>query len=825
MNKLNRNWKIHLIHHTHVDIGYTHPQDEVLALQIRNLEKAMDLIDANQSREAGNRFKWNPEITWVLSEWLKIADDESIKRFVEDVKTGSIGLDGLFGNLLTGLCRPEEMMANFQGKETLEKLTGTRIDSAMITDVPGWNWGFVTALVENGIRYLSIGTNRSDRIGHILKRWADKPFYWESPSGEKILAFIHGKGYSWFHSGLNQSKNLSKKLNPSRICSYLKKLEKTNYSYDTILIRYNIGADNGPPDENLCDIIEKWNHEYPQMQMILSTTSEAMKDFEKQYGMSLPTYRGDLTPYWEDGAASTARETAIARRGAEQLIQLDTLSSLFGKEPQSDKQWQDILLFDEHTWGAYNSISKPDHAFAKSQWEWKKQHAYAGYDGGAALRDQLLPQTTDQVITVYNTHSWNLSQTLKIQTTCDSICDEQGNHVLTQRLSDGRLAFFAMDVPALSSKQYHLSNSQEMATNGDMNTLESNNLKVSLNLETGLIDSIRYKEREFVKSSRKEKFNQFVFASGKWGTRRIVHKPKNISISLLEKGPLLSTVKVTYEAYGMINITSLITVSSQNDLLTIENILNRPVSRKKEGLHFEFPFDLDQGRIKYDVIYGSAVVDKDQLEGSNKNFITATRWFDVSNKEDGVSCVLLDAPIIKAGHLVHDPFRSGNPDLCGWKRETHYNGTVYSYVMNNYWMTNYKADQPGVTSFKYVFRPHSKFDESETHKLALEVSQPLMVGYTDMRIEPLLQLDNEKIICTSIKQSEQHLFFRLWNPSDRKQCTKITSYSDYQLEVVSPDKAGHLCNQRVTLNASETICMKAMNRVPDSKKVSLTGKF
>ena len=33
IKKLTRNWKIYIIHHTHVDIGYTHTQDEVLKIQ------------------------------------------------------------------------------------------------------------------------------------------------------------------------------------------------------------------------------------------------------------------------------------------------------------------------------------------------------------------------------------------------------------------------------------------------------------------------------------------------------------------------------------------------------------------------------------------------------------------------------------------------------------------------------------------------------------------------------------------------------------------------------------------------------------------------
>ena len=48
----------------------------------------------------------------------------------------------------------------------------------------------------------------------------------------------------------------------------------------------------------------------------------------ERYGSQLPHYRGDYTPYWEDGAASSARETALNRATAERLVQAETLWAL-----------------------------------------------------------------------------------------------------------------------------------------------------------------------------------------------------------------------------------------------------------------------------------------------------------------------------------------------------------------------------------------------------------------------------------------------------------------------------------------------------------------
>lgn len=757
MAQLKRQWKIHLVHHTHLDIGYTHTQDEVLKIQYKHLEKAMDLIEESSSNEEGTQFKWNPEITWALDTWVDQARPEQLSRFIGLVQEGSIGLDALYGNLLTGLCRPNELLASFRAMHKLEALTGVKIDSAMITDVPGWNHGLVDSLATNGVKYLSAGTNRSDRIGHILRAFADKPFYWLSSNGQhKVLTWVHGKGYSWFHTGMYNEKNLSKKLTPRRMSHYLKKLESSDYPYDTIIIRYNVGADNGPPDEHLSTIAKDWNLKYPHMQLNLSTTSEAMHDFEQHHGDQLPVHRGDITPYWEDGAASTSRETAIARDASERLGQLEVLQAMKSGQSIASEMasaYKQILLYNEHTWGAYNSISKPDHTFAKSLWSWKKDRASVGAHTSYTALDKLFsgkrlaPKSYDDLltsaacgraidqITITNTQKWSVSQVMTISTEKAGIMDSHGQALPSQKLSTGELAFIIHDVPGKSQVTYSLTDdlyeTNKQTDMADGFTFNNSQLSLTFDPMNGRLKSLKFANKEFIKPSNTETFNQYIFAEGKWGIIKHPQRPSKVDIKVLEDGPVLSRLQIQSSPYKTNKLTTTITINQLNERIYLENLLDRPLQRKKEGLHFEFPFNIPKGRVAYDTAFGHAVVDTDQLDGSNKNFITATRWVDISDDEVGISCSLLDAPIFKSGPLVKDPFRSGPPDLCGWKRKTNYNGTIYSYVMNNYWMTNYKADQPGETLFRYVFMPHESFDVVKTNQFALEEAQPLIVTSHD----------------------------------------------------------------------------------------------
>jgi len=830
-------WKVYLLHHTHFDIGYTHTQEEVFRIQIRNLENAMALVEQNKHRPEAARFRWNPEVTFTVMKWLQQAKQNEIDRFKSMVQDGYIGLDGFYTGMLTGLCRPEELAQVFAQKKQLEELTGIAIDSAMITDIPGWNWGLVSALSESGIKYLSSGPNGSDRIGYTLTEWGDKPFYWISPSRkERILLWVHGKGYAWFHTGLDYS-NLRNKLTPSRIRSYLRSLERSGYPYDSIIIRYTIGADNGPADERLSQIIENWNASIDDIELAISTTSKAMAEFEAAYGKQIPEYRGDFTPYWEDGAFSTARETAIARDSSERMTQAQTLSALTGSQINSEletRTWENILLFNEHTWGAYNSISHPDHPFAKSQWAWKCDRAMKADEGVRLLlkdaaggeidserfyTDELsISQNTSPdhpSITIYNTHSWDVSRIVELNSTCDQVLDSDGNPVPSQRLANDRLAVYVKNLPRMASRQYQLVHGSSMGVeNGcrmDGLQLKNGNITIEIDEKTGAIISFIRDGVEYVNRDSDDMFNGYVLVPIKVPVfKQREYLDDGVTIQVIDAGPLRSTIRVKRKAARTLGYTSEISLDAFSSEVRISNILDRPVSRWKEGVHFSFPFNLPDGDVRYDCAWGVVQLDKDQLPGANRNFITASRWVDVSNAQSGMCCVLLDAPMFKSGPLTRDPWRWGPPALCGWVKKTTYNGTIYSYVMNNYWQTNYKADQPGKTLFRYVLKPHGKFSVAENYQTAAENAQPPILAVSKLLAITKIPLpSHENVVISSLGTSEGKLLMRLFNIGDSEvETTLMLKNSDIpvaQIQVVSAGKQVNLIGNRLKLASSETV--------------------
>lgn len=133
-------FEVYFLPHSHVDIGFTHLQAEVEKLQWRNFEQGIELAKKTADYPDGSRYKWNVEVLWAVDGYLKNASPETRAAFYDAVKKGWIGLDALYGSELTGLQRPEELMHVTAFANELEREQGIHIQSAMITDVPGYAW-------------------------------------------------------------------------------------------------------------------------------------------------------------------------------------------------------------------------------------------------------------------------------------------------------------------------------------------------------------------------------------------------------------------------------------------------------------------------------------------------------------------------------------------------------------------------------------------------------------------------------------------------------------------------------------------------------------
>ncbi|MDH4241297.1 MAG: glycosyl hydrolase-related protein, partial [Phycisphaerae bacterium] len=773
-----RKWEIYLLHHSHVDIGYTHVQTEVERKHWGYFEQVIELARKSADYPPGSQFKWNVEVLWAVDSYLKHASKEKREQFIEAVKKGWITLDALYGNELTALCRPEELIRLVDYAQKLRQRYGFKINSAMITDVPGYTWGIVPVLAQSGVKYFSVGPNRGHRIGYTLSSWGDKPFYWESPSGKnEILCWVAGEGYSLFHAG---------RLDGGRLFEYLKRLEESNYPYDILQVRYSIGGDNGPPDPDLSDFVKNWNEKYAYPRLVVSTAGEMCREFERRYGDRIPKARGDFTPYWEDGAGSSARETSLNRDAAERLVQAETLWAMLNPAmypaEDFDKAWREVILYDEHTWGAHCSISQPESDFTKAQWKIKQTFALEADAQSRKLLNAALAMRRSKsqkvsFIDVFNTCSWPRTDLIilpkELNLAGEMVKDIDGQWVHSQHLSTGELAFVADNVPPLGAERYTLGTSgagtpvirEKAEVQGTI--LSNDLLTVAVDDKTGAIASLKLKgiSANLVNGKSKLGLNDYFYVAGR--TPKDPKRNGTVKISVKERGPLVVSLLVESDAPGCNKLSREVRLVAGMDRVDIINIIDKQKIYKQEAVHLAFAFNVPKGIMRMDTPWAVVRPEVDQLDGACKNYFTVQRWVDMSNKDYGVTWATVDAPLVEVGAITNDP-RGG----VGWIKKLEPSTTLYSYVMNNYWETNYKAGQEGPTTFRYSIMPHRGFDSGKASKFAVEQSQPLIAVPVDENApahRSIVSVEPACVIVTAFKPSEdgKAWIVRLFNTADR----------------------------------------------------------
>ena len=783
-----RKWEVYILMHSHTDIGYTDLQPNIEQKQAHNVLHALELIRQTRDYPAGARFKWNLEVMWTADQFYRIATAEQRREFEQAVHDHNIGVDAMYGNLLTGLCRSEEMLRQVGFAADLGQRCGVPVDSMMISDVPGLTWGIVPVLAAQGVKYLSAGPNASrtmagDRIGYVRVQWENTPFYWLSPAGDqRVLYWGSQGGYSFGHHFASLAEGLP---------FLLDRLEEQHYRYDLVQLRWTKG-DNGPPDEGVMPTVRDWNAKYAYPKLTIATTSEAFHAFERRYGAELPVYRGDLTPYWEDGAASSARETALNRHTADRLTQAETMWALRspGKFPADDfaVAWKNAALYSEHTWGAYNSISQPDLPFVQNQWKYKQGYALNADAESRALLDRAcggeLP-ATPAAVDVFNTASWARTDlvTLPKETAGDAVTDEHGRPVPSQRLSTGELVLLARDVPPFGAKRFTIAAGAPLAGGQAAVqgvTLTTPTLTVKLDAATGDLTSLRRAglAAEFADG----KINNYLYLPGADVQKVQPSGPARISVR--ENGPLVVSLVAESEAPGCRRLAREVRLVDGLDRVELSDLIDKQPVRSVEGVHLGFSFNIPDPVVHINSPGTIGEPEKDQLPGACKNWFSVERWVDVSDASLGVTWSTADAPLMELGGLTANLPRS-QPDPEVYLKTIHPSSKIYSWVMNNHWHTNYRADQEGPTWFRFALQPHAAYNPVAATRFGVESTEPLIVAPAQgpAPMPARLRLggapsgsDKEAgVLATAFKPSDdgRALILRLFNPTGRPQPARV----------------------------------------------------
>jgi alpha-mannosidase len=415
--------RIFVLPHSHLDIGFTLPPDQVARDYKDSIDTAIRLARENSD------FRWTVESAWMVGEWLRRTDDESqiaeLRRLLQE---GRISLGAAFANMHSGLMDSEEMNRLIYLGESFRRRFGIRSEVAFQNDVPGFSWAYPRVLAGSGVKYLITGLNLGFGGGNNLGV-RQSPFYWVAPDGSRILTWFtydsYIEGYRWKLSSAASIEELER-IVPRRLAW----LERNGYPCDTYLLLAAVG-DNGDPTgaQRTLLRIREWNSRHPELQMKMCTAEEYFQYLLEKHGDKFEEVPGDAAGHWElvklsiPEAASRMREAAALLPAAEALATIDSWvnGSAFPHHDFSDA-WRELLVFHEHTasagpgWPGY---------FSRWQTDWNNIAHYAAAMGGYSNTRQLFDKAvarlaggtglfdpahrsseTEATVLVYNGLSW-----------------------------------------------------------------------------------------------------------------------------------------------------------------------------------------------------------------------------------------------------------------------------------------------------------------------------------------------------------------------------------------------------------------------------------
>ena len=723
-----KKWVVYFVQHSHTDIGYTRPQSEILAEHMRYIDYALDYCDQTDSLPDEARFRWTCESAWVTREYLRTRTSSQVERFKKRIKEGRIEVTGMYCNMAE--IADENLMYDFLQPLKEFDRQGIPIKTAMQNDVNGIAWCMPDYFKNTGVRYLDMGINKTRSILPF-----DQPtcFWWESPSGARLLAFRADH----YHTG-NIYGLVSGKFKPEAMLEHLADLDAGKFPFDRIAIQYSgYWTDNAPPSTAACEVVKQWNAKYTYPKLRLAVAREFFEYVEKNYADKLPVHRQAWLDWWTDGVGSTSRETAEVRR-TQNLKQVDegllAMVAMMGGElnPALEGKIEHIsenaIFFDEHTFGADESINRPFSENTTRQWLQKGAYAWEALKKITLLNEEALARFQDflkkadfPVIYVINSMGWNRSgavelfidnEVMPLEKKC-RIIDLAGKKELTAQLlrkrSEG--AYWAIeveDVPALGYKALKIevlgpAESAKNASSAGTEILENRYYKLVLDKKSGALSSLFDKElnQELADVQSTWKIGQPV--------REILPKRDqmtpshstiaNVKIEKGTEGTVWDSVRVMADLAGFEKGAENAPKGIEWEVRLYRNVkkiefkylARKEILTEPEALYVAFPFSLPDSQIVFETI-GGVLVQGQQLPGSSSDWNAAQNFVAVRGKQAQIIVVSNEVPLWHFSDFNMGKFERYPKPGKTW---------LYSWVMNNYWFTNFRAFQEGGFSWSY----------------------------------------------------------------------------------------------------------------------------
>jgi hypothetical protein len=817
-----KKWTVFVVPHEHLDIGFTDYADKIGELHSQAVDGVLDLLPTHPE------FRWTLDGSWVAEQYMKGRSRKRQTQFLQSIRDGKVTLPMQYANQHTGVASLEGLIRSLYPSSALARKYSLPLGAAHITDVPSYSWSYASVLHDAGVKYFAAASN-SWRAPIVLQgHWNEKsPFYWEGPDGGRVLMW-----YSRAYLQLSTLFGTPQRLDAVKdaLPVFLQAYSRDDYVANAAII-FGSQLENTALNTDQADLVRNWQGRYAWPRLEYSNFAEAMANIEGQFYGKLPVVRGDFGPYWEDGFASDSLHTALHRQNQQRILtaeKLSTIPSILDTSLRPDElflatAWKNILLFDEHTWTFVGATTQPDHQQTVGQLALKRDEATDASEAitrsihrsWAQFESFLGPK--DASIVVFNSLNWQRSSFVEAdlpdgQALFDTFSNREipcltlfpGRSTPLPGFGGGyrRVRFLAPDVPAMGYKLFALRPAQGPAQAAEKSTkaaqndsiVENTYYRMTLDPVSGSVASLWDKQlnRELVDTNSPYRFGSYLYVSGaddmpnnslyRYGAAL---KPPSLKAVAAAKGRLVSVLHTPYGTQIVLESSAPNTPSVQTQITMLDSekriefayqIRKEPVL-SKEAAYIAFPFAVENPSFAYESQTGWIDPSKDELPGGSREWYAVNHWAAVSG--DGISAAIIprNVPLVAFGDIVR-----GN-----WPTEFHPKAsTVFSWLMSNYWGTNFAPAQGGDFTFSYDLVSAEKLEPAQLTRVGWQSMTPLESDFLNATFTPgplpaaqgaVLDIDSPEVAVVTWKRAETGAgsILRLTELAGREQQVTLSS--------------------------------------------------
>ena len=752
--------KIHLIHHTHYDIGFTDLPDEVERQQLTYLDEAVRLAENDPE------YCWTIESASLFRNYLESRPQPMIDRLLALLRKGQIELAAFDMQMLTETASFPEILENVMRPVRLGKEYDFPVECAILDDIGGFAGELPRIMNEAGLKYLIAGCGAFQTE----LPWANLPhlFYLQSKSGGKILVWnlgndraenscesrysfpvygmgSHFLGYRTFPEifgvpDLGVVTTLPDDTPEHRLSSaevfhiFEERMEREKYPYPEILMQY--GGDNRNPSPRMAEMVRKLNEtgKYPEIK--LCTPSAFFHEMEEKYGDTIPTIQGILTDPWNiriNAVPTLLKKYRTAQRNYNAM-------RLYGMTDEIVQE--NLMLVADHTlglnlWGWQNLYEKNGKTLRASCFDrGRESWAYnASYAENALRRSKRLsrnmtksrPQVESEGVIVRNHTPHVVSGNAELYLGSYarkllSLKDATGAEVQRQLIGQNRWMIYVKDVPALGSVRLtpvFSDKYDEIPAPVDPaipETIESKAFRLAFTADGTLTKVETLDGKVLMDGAVAAVIGEHVLDTAVGGEdcglrpckNKVVEALSGVTGKLYRNGDLFVDIlqSGTFSGGKSERIVRIWKELPRIDFLIR---LDLPESPEKKCWYASFPFAGTNGKFRFDQNIGVASPD-DLIPGSMLDLFYCSRYTSVETDDFTAVLCCPDAPIVEFDGMHTAEWRKELPLKFA-------NNHIYGLMYNSICNTDAPAWQDVLETFSYsLFFHDGKFSGGEAQR-------------------------------------------------------------------------------------------------------------